>query len=127
MALANTVVWIFTPDLGELHEIGDVAHSDVDNKTRWPTGVRFDPADDTLAEIRRAIVQYFRLTAANADEFLIIERAAIDPAWSHKADAILIAIHRTFAGANEVNLPARSRNRLRSLRSGNPNLGKSRP
>lgn len=127
MALANTIVWIFTPDLGELHEIGDLAHSDVDNKTRWPSGERFDPADDTLAEIQRALVQYFGLTSAEVLDIQSFERVAIDPVWNHKAAAILIGIHRTFAGANEVNLPARTRNRLRSLRSGNPNLGIARP
>ena len=128
MALANTVVWIFTPDLGELHEIGDLAHSDVDNKTRWAADTRFDPANDTLAEIQRALVQYFGLTSAEVLDIQSFERVAIDPVWTDKAaNGILIGIHRTFVGANEVNLPERTRNRLRSLRSGNPNLGKARP
>jgi hypothetical protein len=128
MALENTIVWIFTPDLGELHEIGDLAHSTFDNQTRKPAGERFDPADDTLAEIQRAVVQYFNLTPAQAADIEIFERVAIDPVWNDKAaNGILIGIHRTFAGANEVNLPARTRNRLRSLRDGNPNIGKARP
>lgn len=127
MALDNTIVWIFTPDLGEQHEIGDLAHTVHDNKTRDPANTRFDPADDTLAEVQRALVQYFDLTSLQVADIQSFERVAIDPAWTDKAAAILIGIHRTFAGANEVNLPARSRNRLRSLRSGNPNLGKARP
>lgn len=127
MALANTVVWIFTPDLGEQHELADLAHTVVDNKTRWPADERFDPADDTVSEIQRALVQYFHLTAAEVLDIQSFERVAIDPVWNDKAAQILIGIHRTFTGANEVNLPARARNRLRSLRSGNPNLGKPRP
>ncbi|MCK5090277.1 MAG: hypothetical protein KAQ88_09875 [Hyphomicrobiaceae bacterium] len=128
MALDNTIVWIFTPDLGETHELADLAHSDHDNKTRKPVDERFDPADDTLAEIQRALVQYFpSLTAAQVLDIQSLERVAIDPAWNDKAVQILIGIHRTFAGANEANLPARARNRLRSLRSGNPNVGKPRP
>lgn len=128
MALANTIVWIFTPDLGEQHEMGDLAHSDVDNKTRWPADTRFDPANDTLAEIQRALVQYFHLTSGQVADIQSFERVAIDPVWNDKAaNGILIGIHRLFAGANEANLPARARNRLRSLRSGNPNIGKPRP
>lgn len=128
MALANTIVWIFTPDLGEQHEMADLAHSDVDNKTRWPPDTRFDPADDTLAEIQRALVQYFHLTSAEVLDIQSFERVAIDPVWNDKAaNGILIGIHRSFTGANEARLPARARNRLRSLRSGNPNLGKPRP
>ena len=128
MALANTIVWIFTPDLGEQHEMGDLAHTEVDNKTRWQADTRFDPADDTLSEIQRALVQYFGLTSGEVADIQSFERVAIDPVWTDKAaNGILIGIHRLFAGANEVNLPARGRNRLRSLRSGNPNLGKPRP
>jgi hypothetical protein len=128
MALANTIVWIFTPDLGEQHEMGDLAHTENDNKARWPAGTRFDPANDTLSEIQRALVQYFHLTSGEVADIQSFERVAIDPAWNDKAaNGILIGIHRTFAGANEANLPARARNRLRSLRSGNPNLGKPRP
>jgi len=128
MALANNIVWIFTPDLGDTHELADLAHSDHDNKTRWPADTRFDPADDTLSEIQRALVQYFpALTSAQVADIQSFERVAIDPAWNDKAVQIMIGIHRLFAGANEANLPARARNRLRSLRSGNPNVGKPRP
>ncbi len=127
MALDNTIVWCFSPDLGETHEIGDCAHTTVDNKTRNPAGTRFDPADDSLAEIRRALTQYFPLTVTQAEEILSIERSAIDAAWTDKAALILICIHRSFAGANETLLPALAKARLRKLRNGDPQLGKPRP
>ncbi len=123
MALVNTVVWIFSPDLGETHELGDVAHTDNDNQTREPANKRFDPADATLAELQRAAIQFFGLNRAQVDQITGLQAVAIHTDWSHKANQILIGIHDAFSGANESRLPALARRRLTSLRGGNPNIG----
>lgn len=127
MALDNTIVWIFSPDLGESHELADYGHTTHDNKITRPSGERFDPNDVTLDELRRAVSQYHKLTGPQVLELGSIERVAIDPAWNDKAVEIIIMIRDDLAGANETRLPARARNRLRSLRAGNPNVGESRP
>lgn len=127
MALDNTIVWIFSPDLGETNELGDYGHTTHDNKITRPAGERFDPNDVTLDELRRAVSQYHKLTGAQVLELGSIERVAIDPAWNDKAVEIIIMIRDDLAGANETRLPARARNRLRSLRTGNPNVGEARP
>jgi len=124
MALVNTIVWIFSPDLAEPRELGDLAHTSNDNRTRDPANKRFDPADATLAELQRAAIQYFGLTRAQVDKITGLQAVAIHTDWSHKANQILIGIHDDFTGANESRLPALARNRLRSLRGGNPNIGK---
>lgn len=124
MALANTIVWIFSPDLGETNELGDCAHTEVDNQVRWAADTRFDPADATLPELQRAAIQYFGLTRAEVDAITGLEAVAILNRWTHKANQILIGIHSAFAGANESRLPALGRRRLQSLRTGNPNIGK---
>lgn len=127
MALDNTIVWIFSPDLGDTHELADYGHTTHDNQTRRPPDTRFDPNAVTLDELRRAVVQYHKLTSAEVLELGSIERVAIDPTWNDKALEIIIMIRDDLAGVNESRLPARARNRLRSLRTGNPNVGKSRP
>ena len=123
MALVNTIVWIFSPDLGDTHERADLAHTSNDNETRWPPDTRFDPADASLAELQRAAMQYFHFTRAQVDELTGLEAVAIQSRWSHKAVQILIGIHSSFAGANESRIPALGRRRLASLRTGNPNIG----
>ncbi len=124
MALANTIVWIFSPDLGETNELGDLAHTENDNQVRWAADKRFDPADASLAEMQRAAIQYFGLTRTEVEQITGLEAVAIHTNWSHKASQILIGIHSAFAGANESRLPALGRRRLQSLRTGNPNIGK---
>ena len=124
MALANTIVWIFSPDLGETHELGDLAHTEIDNRLAFDANKRFDPADATLAELQRASMQYFGLTRAQVGQITGMEAVAIHTDWSHKASQILIGIHDAFSGANESRLPALGRRRLASLRGGNPNIGK---
>ncbi len=123
MALVNTIVWIFSPDLTNTFEFADLAHTENDNETRWPPNTRFDPADATLPELQRAAIQYFGLTRAQVDELTGLQAVAIQSQWSHKAVQILIGIHSSFAGANESRIPALGRRRLASLRTGNPNIG----
>ncbi len=123
MALVNTIVWIFSPDIGDTFELGDLAHTSNDNRTRDDPNKRFDPADATLAELQRASMQYFGLTRAQVDQITGMEAVAIHTDWSHKAVQILIGIHDAFSGANESRLPALARRRLTSLRGGNPNIG----
>jgi len=123
MALVNTIVWVFSPDLGDTHELSDLAHTENDNQTREPANKRFDPADATLAELQRASIQYFGLSRAQVNEITSLQAVAIDTAWDHKAVQILIGIHSAFSGANESRLPALARRRLQSLRGGNPNMG----
>lgn len=127
MALDNTIVWIFSPDLGESHELADYGHTTHDNKLTRPANTRFDPGDATLDELRRAVSQYHKLSGAQVLDLEAIERVAISPTWSDKAGEIIIMIRKDFTGANETRLPARARNRLRSLRAGDPNVGKTRP
>jgi hypothetical protein len=126
MALDNAIVWIFSPDLGEIHELGDVAHSTIDNNLTWPNDTRFDPIDASMGEFRRAARQFFNLAASEVNA-LNIDPAdiAIAPAaeWAHICDEIYIFIHRDFDGADEVLLPALAQTRLASLRAGNPNFG----
>lgn len=124
MALVNTIVWIFSPDIGNTFELADLAHTENDKETRWPANKRFDPADASLAELQRAAIQYFGLTRAQVDKITGLQAVAIHTDWSHKANQILIGIHDDFTGANESRLPALARNRLRSLRGGNPNIGR---
>jgi hypothetical protein len=123
MALVNTIVWIFSPDIRNTFERADLAHTENDNQTRWPANKRFDPADATLPELQRAAIQYFGLTRAQVDELTGLQAVAIQSQWSHKAVQILIGIHSAFAGANESRIPALGRRRLASLRTGNPNIG----
>ncbi len=127
MALDNTIVWIFSPDLGESHELADYGHTTVDNQTRDPASGRFDPNDATLDELRRAVSQFHNLSGAQVLLLEAIERVAISPTWSDKAGEIIIMIRNDLTGANESRLPARAKARLRSLRDGNPNVGKPRP
>ena len=130
MALANTVVWIFSPDLGEQHEGGDLAHTEVDAKITWPSGNRFDPVDASAGELRRAARQYFNLAANEVNALNIAVGDIAIPVvaeWAHIAEFIYIAIHRDFDGADEVNLPAIAQARLGFLRAGNPQLGKLLP
>ncbi len=126
MALVNTIVWIFSPDLGDTHELADLAHTENDNQLTERAEKRFDPADATLAELQRASIQYFGLTRAQVDQITGMQAVAIHTDWSHKASQILIGIHDAFSGANESRLPALARRRLQSLRGGNPNIGVSR-
>lgn len=126
MALVNTIVWIFSPDIGNTFELADLAHTSHDNLTRNPANKRFDPADATLAELQRASIQYFGLTRAQVDKITGLQAVAIHTDWLHKANQILIGIHDDFTGANESRLPALGRRRLASLRGGNPNIGKPR-
>jgi len=127
VALDNTIVWIFSPDLGDTHELADYGHTTHDNNLTRPADTRFDPNTVTLDELRRAVSQYHNLTGPEVLELGSIERVAIDPTWNDKALEIIIMIRDDLAGANESRLPARARNRLRSLRTGNPNVGKPRP
>ena len=124
MALVNTIVWIFSPDLGDTHELADLAHTENDNRLTERAEKRFDPADATLAELQRASIQYFGLTRAQVEKITGMQAVAIHTDWTHKAAQILIGIHDDFAGANETLLPALARRRLQSLRGGNPNIGK---
>jgi len=123
MALANTIVWIFSPDIGDKNEIGDLAHTENDNRTRDAANKRFDPADASLAELQRAAIQFFGFTRAQVDKITGMQAVAIHTDWDHKAAQILIGIHDDFTGANETNLPALAKRRLLSLRGGNPNIG----
>ncbi len=123
MALVNTIVWIFSPDVGDKTELGDLAHTSQDNRTRDDANKRFDPADASLAELQRAAIQFFGMTRAQVDKITGLQAVAIHTDWAHKATQILIGIHDDFSGANESRLPAVARNRLRSLRGGNPNIG----
>jgi len=123
MALVNTIVWLFSPDIGDRSETADLAHTENDNRTRDAANKRFDPADATLAELQRASVQYFGLTRAQVEKITGMQAVAIHTDWNHKAAQILIGIHDDFTGANEANLPALAKARLRSLRGGNPNIG----
>jgi len=127
MAIDNAVAWVFSPDLGEQFEGGDLAHTVHDAKPEWPSGDRFDPADASMGEFRRAARQYFNLSAPqvnalNADPADLAIPCHAD--WLHIADEIYIFIHRDFDGADEVNLPAIAQARLGFLRAGNPQLGK---
>ena len=126
MALVNTIVWIFSPDLGDTHELADLAHTENDNRLTERAEKRFDPADATLAELQRASIQYFGLTRAQVEKITGMQAVAIHTDWTHKAAQILIGIHDDFSGANETLLPALARRRLQSLRGGNPNIGKGR-
>lgn len=124
MALVNTIVWIFSPDISNTFELADLAHTENDNETRWPANKRFDPADASLAELQRAAIQYFGLTRAQVDKITGLQAVAIHTDWSHKANQILIGIHDDLTGANESRIPALGRRRLASLRTGNPNIGR---
>ena len=126
MALVNTVVWIFSPDLGEAFELADLAHTENDNQLTERAEKRFDPADATLAELQRAAMQYFGLTRTQVEQITGMQAVAIHTDWTHKAAQILIGIHDAFSGANESRLPALAKRRLQSLRGGNPNIGKGR-
>jgi hypothetical protein len=126
MAIDNAICWVFSPDLGEAHELGDVAHTAVDAKPEWPSGDRFDPVDASMGEFRRAARQYFNLSAAQVNQLNIAPGdIAIAPAaeWAHVCDEIYIVIHRDFDGADEVNLPAIAQARIGFLRAGNPQYG----
>jgi hypothetical protein len=120
MALDNAIVWIFSPDLGEIHEFGDVAHSTIDNNLTWPSGTRFDPTDASMGELRRAARQFFNLAPNEVNALNVAPGdIAIAPAaeWAHICDAIYIAIHNDFDGADEVLLPALAQTRLASINS----------
>ncbi len=126
MALTDTVVWVFSPDLGESNEIGDVAHTDVDGVSNGQAADRqFNPLLATPAEFRKGSMQYWKLTQAQADDiqFNPLDQIAVVPDWQHVAGLIAIGIHFTFAGGQEVNLPALAKARLQKLRAGNPTLG----
>jgi hypothetical protein len=110
--------------LNEQFEGGDLAHTSADNDLSQPANKRFDPDDASAGELRRAAGQYFGLTNPQLNQITALEAIAIDPAWSHKAAQILVGIHSSWGGANEVNLPALAKARLQSLRTGNPNYGK---
>lgn len=126
MALTDTVVWVFSPDLGESNELGDVAHTDVDGVSSDHASDRqFNPLLGTPAEFRKGAKQYWKLTQAQADDIQFNPGDQITAAaeWQHVCGLIVIGIHFTFAGGQEVNLPALAKARLQKLRAGNPTLG----
>lgn len=123
MPLANTIVWIFSPDLNEQFEGGDLAHTEADNDISQPANKRFDPDDASAGELRRAAGQYFGLTNPQLNKITALEAVAIHTNWDHKAAQILIGIHQDWGGANEVNLPALAKARLVKLRAGDPQFG----
>ena len=126
MALTDTVVWVFSPDLGESNEIADVAHTDVDGVTSdHAADKQFDPLLATPAEFRKGAKQYWKLTQAQADDiqFLPADQITVVPEWQHVALLIAIGIRNDFAGGQEGNLPALAKARLQKLRAGNPTLG----
>jgi hypothetical protein len=127
MAIDNAVCWCFSPDLGEQHEGGDLAHTLHDAKPEWPSGDRFDPVDASMGELRRAARQYFNLSPGQVNALNVAPGDIAIPVaaeWAHICDEIYIVIHRDFDGADEVNLPAIAQARLGFLRAGNPQLGK---
>jgi hypothetical protein len=126
MAIDNAIVWIFSPDLGETNEGGDLAHTLHDNNIIWPSDDRFDPVDASMGELRRAARQYFKLAANEVNALNIAPGDIAIPCaaeWLHVADEIYIVIHRDFDGVDEVNLPAIAQARLVLLRAGNPQFG----
>ncbi len=126
MAIDNAVCWIFTPDLGEQHELGDYAHTLHDNNITWPNDDRFDPVDASAGELKRAARNYFKLSAPEVNALNIAAgdiAIACAAEWLHVADEIYIFIHRDFDNADEVNLPGIAQARLGFLRAGNPQVG----
>lgn len=127
MALTDTVVWVFSPDLGETNEFADVAHTDVDGLSNGQAADKqFAPLLGTPAEFRKASKQYWKLTQAQADDlqFSPADQIAVVPDWQHVAGLIVIGIRNDFVGPiNEANLPALAKARLQKLRAGNPTLG----
>jgi len=126
MALTDTVVWVFTPDIGESNELADVTHTDTDGvSSGQDPDKQFAPLNATPGELRKGAKQYYKLTQAQADnlQFLPLDQIAVVPAWQHVAALIIIGIHNTFTGANEANLPALAKARLQKLRAGNPTMG----
>jgi len=106
MALTDTVVWVFTPDIGESNELADVTHTDTDGvSSGQDPDKQFAPLNATPGELRKGAKQYYKLTQAQADNLQFLP------------------IHNTFTGANEANLPALAKARLQKLRAGNPTMG----
>jgi len=127
MAVTDTVVWVFSPDLGETNEFADVAHTDVDGlSSSHAADKQFAPLLGTPAEYRKASKQYWKLTQVQADElqFLPADQIAVVPDWQHVAALIVIGVRNDFVGpVNELNLPQLAQDRLVLLRAGNPTLG----
>lgn len=126
MALTDTVVWVFSPDLGESNELGDVAHTDVDGVSSGQNSDRqFNPLLATPAEFRKGSKQYWKLTQAQADDiqFLPSDQITTAPEWQHVCGLIAIGIHNMFSGADFALLPALAKARIQKLRAGNPTLG----
>jgi len=123
MALENSVIWVFTPDLGETNELADVAHTDVDSTAGGSSP--FNPLNATPAELRKASIDYWHLTQAQGDDIQFNPLDNIDTAaeWLHVCEFIYIGIHAAFAGGEEINLPQLAQDRLVLLRAGNPTLG----
>lgn len=126
MALTNTVVWVFSPDLGETNELGDVTHTDVDGvSSGQDPDKQFAPLNATPGELRKGSMQYYKLTQAQADniQFLPADQIATVPEWQHVCGLIIIGIHNMFSGADFALLPALAKARIQKLRAGNPTLG----
>lgn len=127
MALTNTVVWVFSADLGETIELGDVTHTDTDGvSSGQDPDKQFAPLNATPGELRKGAKQYYKLTQAQADalQFLPADQIPVVPEWQHVAGLIIIGKHDDFAGpVNEQNLPALAKARLQKLRAGNPTMG----
>lgn len=126
MALTNTVVWVFSPDLGETNELGDVTHTDFDGvSSGQDPDKQFAPLDATPAELRKGCKQYYKLTQAQADaiQFNPLDQINTVPEWQHICDLIIIGVHNAFAGGEEINLPQLAQDRLVLLRAGNPTMG----
>lgn len=126
MALTDTVVWVFSADLGESNELGDVTHTDTDGvSSGQDPDKQFAPLDATPGELRKGTMQYYKLTQAQADaiQFLPADQIPVVPEWQHVAGLIIIGIHNAFSGGNFDNLPALAKARIQKLRAGNPTMG----
>lgn len=123
MAIDNAVVWVFSPDLEQSQiEWSDYGHTQRDNLPTMPNGTRFDPADASMGEMRRAAGDYWDLAPneVNRLNFDPADEIAVLPEYAHICDTIYIVIHRDYDGTDEVNLPARAQQRLAALRAGDP-------
>jgi len=114
--LADSVVWVFSPDLGELFEWGDYGRLPDDESFGW------DPSDATMGELRRVCGEYFHLKPNEVNKLNWASVIECSPEWLWVCETIWILIHRDYDGADEVNLPLEAQDRIAHLRDGNPQV-----